>query len=363
MINLKEQWNNNRAALLGPILIAIAAFLWATDFVVRPILVRNFGNFNEFTQDFSLELVNTMQLVFFEHLIAVLSYIVILLVIWRVLPKQRSRIDLNKFKDLNKLEMISGLFIGIGGSVLGLFFFTLAFAEAISAGGGFNQVFFVQKIQPLFALGFAAWLLQERLPRSFFIFVFIALAGAFVASFGISTFPFINFDYSSPTFLIALYALIAAFFWGTSTVFGRILVKKLDYPLTTLVRYVVGTIFSFIVIAIMGTNFIALIGVALNSIFELLYVSLIVGLFALFIYYIGLQNTKASISTISELTFPITILVVNHFINEDFSLIPLQWVGGLVVFFAITIMAFVNAKQHELEVKSSELPELQTSLA
>ena len=303
-----------------------------------------------------------IQLAMIEHTVAIVIFIMILLVYTLVNPKKEEQIDFKKYLTLNKMELVALLWIGIGGSALGIVFFNLAFGQAAvlqSSGiySGYDQTLFVQKIQPIIAIGFAALLLKERLPKGFYLLSGIAIIGILFVTFGTNTWPFISIHLNDASRLIILYSFSAAFFWGTSTVFGKVVVMKLGHTMTTLGRYVVGGSFLILLNIGIGTNFSDVLTKSVNGFGYLLYAALISGgLLGLYIYYLGLKWTKASIATICELTFPISAVVLNYiFLNETMMLF--QWVGGIIILGSITIMSYINALAPETPLESEVLKE------
>ena len=235
--------------LTGPLFVAFGAIMWSSDFYFRPILAKAFGG----------TIYDVLTIVFFEHVIAIIALIGFLAYYFKYKSMKSLKYELNKLKSLNKLEMYSGIHIGLA-SALGNIFFTLAIIEAIGPNFliGLNQLIFVQKIQPLFAIILAYLLLKEHLSWKFyFVIVPITLFGLFLVDFGVGS---INFDIStlsfyfninqlwyidlnSPSVIITIYGLADDFMWGTGTVFGRILVVKIDQHITTLVRFFVALVF------------------------------------------------------------------------------------------------------------------------
>ena len=333
--------------LIGPILVCIGAFFWATDFPVRSNLVSIFGN----------TLNDAIQLAMFEHVIAIILFLIILILYSVVKPNTKEELDFKKFLTLTKLEFFSLLWIGICGSALGIVFFNLAFGQAAvlqSMGiySGYDQTLFVQKIQPVIAIGLAALLLKERLPKGFYLLSGIALIGIFFVTFGTNTYPYYSINLNNASQLIILYAFIAAFLWGSSTVFGKILVMKLGHTMTTFGRYVVGGMFLIMLNIGIGTNFVSGLTKVFNAFWFLLYAAAISGgLVGLYIYYFGLKWTKASIATICELTYPISAVVLNFlFLNQSMYLF--QWVGAIVIVVAITIMAYLNSLAPDTQIEN-----------
>jgi drug/metabolite transporter (DMT)-like permease len=55
---------------------------------------------------------------------------------------------------------------------------------------------------------------------------------------------------------------------------------------------------------------------------------------AIFLYYFGLNKIKASVSTICELSFPLSAIVFDYVFNGNVLTI-VQWVGAAILIFAI----------------------------
>ena len=335
--------------IIGPLLVCLGAFFWATDFPVRSQLVATFGG----------TVPDAIQLAMFEHLLAILIFVIIIIA-YSLYPNKKEKIDFKKFLELNKMEFFSLLFIGICGSALGIIFFNLAFGQAAILSSmhiysGYDQTLFVQKIQPIIAIALAAILIKERLPKGFFVLAGIALMGIFFVTFGTNTYPFFSLSLTNASQLIILYALAASVCWGASTVFGRIVVLKLGHTMTTLGRYVVGGSFLVVLNIVIGTNFIEALTKAIAAFAFLLYAAAISGgLLGLYIYYYGLKWTKASVATLCELTYPIAGVVLNYFFLNQ-SMMLFQWVGGLILVISITAIAYINAIAPETDLEKSYL--------
>ena len=56
---------------------------------------------------------------------------------------------------------------------------------------------------------------------------------------------------------------------------------------------------------------------------------------AMFLYYCGLKHTTASSSTILELAFPLTAILLEYFIRGNILNI-VQWIGVAILFLSIT---------------------------
>jgi drug/metabolite transporter (DMT)-like permease len=67
------------------------------------------------------------------------------------------------------------------------------------------------------------------------------------------------------------------------------------------------------------------------------------GMLALWIYYRGLKETKASVSTIVELAFPLTAVFIDIFLYNT-TLAPSQYLAALVLLYAMYRVSSLNQK-------------------
>ncbi|MFX0184429.1 MAG: EamA family transporter, partial [Candidatus Hodarchaeota archaeon] len=173
-------------------------------------------------------------------------------------------------------------------------------------------------------------------------------------------------DITSATFfefLAALSSLIAACFWGSNTVFGRILTDKTDYWDLTLFRYIGGSIilimFNVIVAAYTPNNFNALqetfitfpelLKIPMAGLVCIIYSAILTGgILPLALYYFGLRWSKASVGGLAELAFPLLAIFVNFF-TLGFGLTLTQLLGAIILFSAVTTLSYINAKEYEKE--------------
>ena len=292
----------------GPWLVALGSFFWATDAVFRKPLTS--------------ELKSTV-IVFYEHLINSIISIPLLIKGWK------------EVYNLKKKEWFSLMFIALGGSVLATVLFTKSFSLINP-----TVTILLQKTQPLIAILLAYFILKERFTRRFWVYAAIALIGAYFITFSDLS-PVISLK--DTTFLGSLYALLAAFFWGGSTVFGRVVLKKVSYYTLTGLRFVLGLLFLFIMLLIFGLPFL----IKTSYLPSLLFMAVIPGFLALFIYYIGLVSTKASIATIGELTFPVASVILN-WVFLDATLTMSQIIGSVILLTSIVLLSLENAKNNKI---------------
>jgi len=260
----------------GPLLIIIAAFLWAFDGVIRRYL-------------YSLP---PITIIFFEHLIGL---IILIPFVWKSV----------KIEKVGKRDMWLLLLVAILSGLLGTLWFTTALLKVHFIS--FSVVFLLQKLQPIFAIGSASIFLKEKIDRRYIKWALLALIAAYFVTFPEGK---VNLQTGEGVIIAALYALGAAFAWGTSTTFSKMILTKVSYKVSAFYRFLFTSIIAFIVILVFGY------GSSLSAptasqfgLFTLIAVS--TGMVALIIYYRGLARTPVHISTILELTFPFIAIFID----------------------------------------------------
>ena len=286
----------------GPYLILIAAMLWATDAPFRLFLTQGLSsNF----------------IVLGEHLIDVLIVLPILVLGWRQL------------KGLTWREWGAVAVIAIGGSAIASVAFTQAFHYVNP-----SVAILLQKLQPLIAIALAAVILKEPLARKYWLWAALALGGAYLISFPNlvpQLYPGEAFD---PNVIGVLLALIAAFFWGASTVMGKFVLRKIDFKMMTALRFV-GAFAFLLMLNWQQQSFPAAGQFTWTDGLFILIIAIVSGVVSLFIYYKGLETTNASVATLAELGFPMAAIFVNWMFIPNSALVPMQFVGVAVLLFAI----------------------------
>ncbi len=292
----------DRRILLGVSAIMLAAFLWSLDGVfIRPKF---------YTLPASL-------VVFLEHALGFLVLSPFIILGW---PK----IKLLRRKDWGAIFWVS-----IFGGVLGTIMITQAFFAAIAGVVTFATVVILQKLQPVFALVMARLILGERLNRRFYFWAGLAIIAAYFLAFGKTG---LNLGEINLFHNAAFFALIAAFAFGSSTVFGKRVVNHLDFKSTTALRFGLTSVLVFILILATGDLF--KIGELETVHWQLL--ALIVftsGAGAMFIYYFGLKRVPASLATISELFWPLSAVILDYILNKN-VLNSVQIVATIVLLIA-----------------------------
>ena len=245
-----------------------------------------------------------------------------------------------KFKELKNLktkDFIAFLGVALFGGAIGTMAITKAlfYVEYVNL----SVVVLMQKLQPVFAIILASIILKEKLPSGFLKWASLAIVGALLMTFGL-THP--NLDTGNHTLYAALFALLAAFSFGFSTVLSKRALKNITYEVGTYLRFVTTAIIMFIVVLIVG-NFSTVTEVTEFQWIIFGIISFTSGGFAISLYYYGLKRITASVTTIAELSFPLTAILLEYFLHDNI-LDWFQWIGTIVLIYAIIRVSKLSFK-------------------
>ncbi|MCP4153995.1 MAG: DMT family transporter, partial [bacterium] len=150
-------------------------------------------------------------------------------------------------------------------------------------------------------------------------------------------------------------ALLAAFSFGSSTVFGKFAVRKVSFETATLTRFLLTAGIMFVVlllsqlllsfgVAIPYKGFAGFSDVGLSHLTVFIIIVFTTGSGATLLYYFGLKRVMASHATIYELTFPISAILFEYVIHE--KLLDLwQFLGAGLILVAITMISGAGNKK------------------
>ena len=186
---------------LPQLAIITAAILWSFDGFLRQSLYN----------------VPSLIIVAIEHIFGALLFIPFIF---------KTRKEIN---NINQQTWVSVFWISICGGILGTFFYTsaLSYVNYINL----SVVVLLQKLQPLFAISLASVILKEKLSKKFLLLTTIAIIGSFLVTFGLQPIA----EWEDKTIIASLFALLAAFSWGSSTVLGKHALKKLSFQINFIV--------------------------------------------------------------------------------------------------------------------------------
>lgn len=284
----------------GPLYIVIAAFLWSLDGLLRR----------------SLYVLPATVIVFFEHLIGFIILLPALLPQW----KKITSIDAKTWGAFAWVTLLS--------SIVGTVLYTAALGMVNYIQ--FSVVVLLQQMQPLFVVLFARMVLKERIEKTFWPFLAVALIGAYFVSFPTLT---VNLTTGAGTLVAALMAVGAAFSWGSSTSFSRYALLRLPSLVATGVRFGLASVLGFAAVFVMGQQA-GLSAATPLQLWTLVAIALSTGMLAMLIYYHGLKRTPARVSAICELTWPLSAVALDYMMFHK-GLTPTQWLGAILLLVSI----------------------------
>jgi len=308
--------NSHNAKIGGAVAVALSAMLWGIDGILLTPQLYN---------------LNTAFVVFVIHLFPFLLMNVFFFREYRNLHT------------MTRSDLVYFLLIALFGGALG----TLAIVKSLFLlnFNNLSVIVLLQKLQPVFAVVLARIILKERIKRHFALWASIALVAGYFLTFGWAL-PDFSTD-GIVTVYAALLSLLAAFSFGSSTVFSKKILGNYSFVSSTFFRYGFTTLIMLVIVLFTGHIgdfsqitqrnwiFIALIGLTTGS-------------GAIFLYYYGLRNVRASLSTFLELMYPITAVVLDYFVNHTVYS-PVQWSAAVVMLFAIVMLNMNEKKNNSLD--------------
>ncbi|MBD8497225.1 DMT family transporter [Paenibacillus arenosi] len=283
----------------GVWLVALGAAFWGLGPLFRVLV---------------LEYLTSTQIVLLEHLVLLVFAAPI---VW----KHRAELKGANWKHWGAL-----LFISWGGSVIATIMFTEAFAT-----GNANTVLLLQKLQPLFAVILARFLLKEQLPKRFGYLLVVALIGTYLLTFGWSLPQGVM---SEVVGISSLLALGAALLWGGSTVMGRYMLDKMQYETVTALRFLLALPLLFVFTWSENASWSVPPEQYGSITFYIILQAVLLGLFSILLYYRGLSETKASYATLAELSFPLVGMMMNWIVFNQMVTFA-QLTGFVLIWIAL----------------------------
>ncbi len=303
---MKDKKLSSRNSVIGALAIIIAAALWGLDGVALTPHLYN---------------LNTGFVVFMLHLT---PFLIMNLYLFR---------EYKRLKEFTKKDFLIFLLIGIFGGSLG----TLAIVKALFLVQfeHLSVVVLLQKLQPIFAIILAYFLLGEKIRKGFFIWAFIAVVASYTLTFGFHL-PHMNMEGNLA--YAAIWALVAAFSFGASTVFSKMALRKFSFYTSNFYRFGFTSVLMLGYVLITGKlNEFA--NVTATNWTYFLIIALTIGTIAAFLYYFGLNKVKAIVSTICELFFPISAILFDYLLNGH-MLSPVQWISAALMVTAIVKISY-----------------------
>jgi len=193
-----------------------------------------------------------------------------------------------------------------------------------------SVVILLQKLQPVFAITLAGIFLKEKLAKQFFLWAALAVIGAYFMTFGTNLPDFITGD---KTTTAAMFALIAALSFGSSTVLSKRALRNVTFEMGTYLRFLFSAIIMLVLVISLG-DIKSISDISVNQAVIFLIIAFTTGGAAIFFYYYGLKRITASVATICELAFPLTAVLLEYFLRGNI-LNVVQWIGAGVLILSI----------------------------
>jgi drug/metabolite transporter (DMT)-like permease len=292
---------NRQKVTVGSLCVSLAAIMWGFDGVVLTPRLFN---------------LDVSYVVFILH---ALPFVVMNLILFR---------EYRVLKTLTPNDVLYMFLIALFGGALG----TLAIVKALFLVQ-FQQltvVALLQKLQPIFAILLARIILHEKLGRNFLLWTAVALLGGYFLTFQLHVPTLVNSGNMLPA---AVYALFAAFAFGSATVFGKRVLNKIPFQAALFFRYGMTALIMGGVLLLNGKFSQFPLTTTMNwTIFVI--TGITTGSGAILLYYYGLRHISATVSTICELCFPIATVIFDYVFNKN-VLSPIQWVSAALMLVAI----------------------------
>jgi len=297
--------------ITGVVAVSVAAAMWGLDGVVLTPRLYN---------------LDVRFVVFILHLIPFILMNIIFFKEYKWIPK------------LTSSDWLTIFLISLFGGAIG----TIAIVKALFLVNFHNLsvIVLLQKLQPVFAISLASILLKEKLHKYFILWASLAIVASYFLTFGLSL-P--DFNQDKNTIYAVLLSLLAAFSFGSSTVFSKKILTKYTFRTATFYRYGITTLIMFVIVLASGVLYQFKITTPENRLFFLI-ISFTTGSGAIYLYYYGLVRIRAIIATIAELFFPVSAIFFDYFINGK-TLSAVQWIAALIMIFAVIKLTGRAAKQ------------------
>ena len=289
--------------------VICAALLWSFDGVLRQ----------------GLHNISSLVIVTIEHLLGALIFLPFLF---------RST---SKIKQLDRKGWISIFWVSFCGGLLGTYFYTkaLGYVNYIDL----SVVVLIQKLQPLFAISLASIVLREKVSKSFIFLASTAILGGYLTTFGNKPLLFLD----NKSIIASLFALLASFCWGSSTVLGKAALKQIPFELMTCIRLIVTGTVALLIITSSG-NISDIYSLSIENYKTIIVIVFTSGSIALSIYYYGLQNLAASHTTVYKLVWPLSAVLTDWLIRGK-TLSHAQMIGAIILVSSITILTKENSSE------------------
>ena len=211
-----------------------------------------------------------------------------------------------------------------------------------------SVVILLQKLQPVFAITLAAVFLKEKLSRQFFLWAALAIIGAYLMTFG-TNLP--DFTTGDKTTIAALFALLAALSFSSSTVLSKRALRNVSFEMGTYLRFLFFSAVIMLVLVVSLGDIKNISEITTKQAVVFLIIAFTTGGAAIFLYYYGLKRITASVAAICELAFPLVAVVLEYIVHDNI-LGSLQWIGVIILLLSIVKVGRTKCSKLEEEKRA-----------
>lgn len=303
----------NKKAIIGGITVIIAAIMWGFDGIVLTPRLFN------------------LDVIFVVFVLHAIPFILMNIFLYK---------DYKYVTSFTSQDILIFSLIALTGGVIG----TAAIVKALFLVNfqELSVVVLLQKLQPVFSILLASLILKEKLKARFSLWAGIAIVASYFLVFGFNS-P--NLGSGDNIVYAALLSLLAAFSFGSSTVFSKKILQKYSFRTSTFYRYGISTLILFFIVLFSG-EFSQFNFVTPENWAYFIIIALTTGSGAIYLYYFGLTRINAMTATMCELFFPISAILFDYFINGK-VLSTIQWVSAIIMIFAIVKLNFLKNTPNE----------------
>lgn len=254
--------------------------------------------------------------------------------------------EINSARKIPGKDLVYFFLIALFGGSIG----TLAIVKALFLVNfkHLTVVTLLQKLQPVFAIILARVILKEKIGKNFVLWSIVSLLAGYLLTF---EFHIPEITNGGNILEASLLSILAAFSFGSGTVFGKKVLENYSFRTALYLRYGFTSFIMF---------FIVLYTRSLDGIFATTKLHWIIfsiigltsGSGAIILYYKGLRYIKANIATMCELCFPISSILFDYIFNGNI-LSPVQWISVFVMLISIYNITQNNSNHQNEEISQN----------
>lgn len=212
------------------------------------------------------------------------------------------------------------------------------FVHALAATESLWFIFVLFGLQPIFTIISSALLLGEHPRGSFYAFAATTIFASILLTLWDT-----GLNLQGESLPAYIYALCTALCWGTATTLNKIVIKRNSALYTLGLRFLFTGLIGWIIVFFSNDMiwFSDLAQRVMVNPMNILFLIFISDIFAMGIYLRGLRNIPATLTSIFELTFPLTGFIIDY-ILYDVVPSPMKTVAAFTILLSILIMPYCH---------------------